>query len=345
MASDPFSEDLTEEEKFLFDDVLQLVAERARAITGADGVAIALAERDGIICRASSGVIAPDPGVRLDPKSAFSGACLRTGKIVRCDDVENDSRVNLQACQRLGTRAVVAVPLFGQHNVVGLLEAFSRDAYAFNESDVRSLSLLGELILAALRPEQEERLSEVASAAIFDTTESSALVDATESFMSAGSRPAPDPLAREIPERHVQEIEAKLFRHSPDLLNFGEYEKVVPARPGMLVVTAAVIVAALFAGGLGWKMWNQGGHAFNIAAPEPAKGSVAAAAALVSSDAKAETQSTEETLDATATAPSTTMADDTVPEAQTGDAHPAVLPIVTDVRHWSSSDASTVAID
>src|SRR2546428_1460104 len=345
VASDPFSEDLTEEEKFLFDDVLQLVAERARAITGADGVAIALAERDGIICRASSGVIAPDPGVRLDPKSAFSGACLRTGKIVRCDDVENDSRVNLQACQRLGTRAVVAVPLFGQHNVVGLLEAFSRDAYAFNESDVRSLSLLGELILAALRPEQEERLSEVASAAIFDTTESSALVDATESFMSAGSRPAPDPLAREIPERHVQEIEAKLFRHPPDLLNFGEYEKVVPARPGMLVVTAAVIVAALFAGGLGWKMWNQGGHAVNIAAPEPAEGSVAAAAALGRSDAKAETQSTEETLDATATPPSTTTADDTVQEAQTGEGHPALPPIVTDVRHWSPSDARPVAID
>ncbi len=347
MASDPFSEDLTEEEKFLFDDVLQLVAERARAITGADGVAIALAERDGIICRASSGVIAPDPGVRLDPKSAFSGACLRTGKIVRCDDVENDSRVNLQACQRLGTRAVVAVPLFGQHNVVGLLEAFSRDAYAFNESDVRSLSLLGELILAALRPEQEERLSEVASAAIFDTTESSAIGHTTESFRSADSGPAPDPLAdqlaREIPKRHVQEFEAKVFRNPPDLLNFGEYEKAVPARPGMLVVTAAIIVAALFAGGLGWKMWNKGGHAFNIAAPEPAKASMAAAAPLVSSDAKAETQSPEETLDATP--PSTAVADDTVPEAQTGDAHPAVLPIVTDVRHWSSSDASTVAID
>src|SRR5947209_8186483 len=120
---------------------------------------------------------------------------------------EQVRRSRLQKQIWSGAAGRVALPLFGQHNVVGLLEAFSRDAYAFNESDVRSLSLLGELILAALRPEQEERLSEVASAAIFDTTESSALVDATESFMSAGSRPAPDPLAREIPERHVQEIE------------------------------------------------------------------------------------------------------------------------------------------
>lgn len=333
LASDSLSEDFAEEEKFLFDDVLQLVADRARAITGADGVAIALAEGDGIICRASSGAIAPDPGVRLDPRSAFSGACLRTGKIVRCDDVENDSRVNLQACLRLGTRAVVAVPLCGQCSVVGLLEAFSRDAHSFNESDVRSLSLLGELILAALRPEQEERLSEVASAAIFDTT---------ESHRTAATVLAPKPPV-DIPEPDAERVEVKVFRKTPEFPYFGEYEKTVPSRPGMLVVTAAIIVAALFAGGLGWKMWNKRANANNIATLDPVKAAIATSAQLVTSDAKADAQSPEENLDADqlSTAPS----DDDVPKAHAGDAKTTVLPLVTDVRHWSSFDASTVAID
>lgn len=159
-------EDLLAAEQFVLDEVLGLVAERALAITGADGVAIGLAEGDAIICRGSAGIIAPDAGARLNPKSGFSGACIRTGQIVRCDDVETDPRVDLQACRGLDTRSVVAVPLYGRHAVVGLLEAFSRDAYAFNDSDVRSLSLLAELIVAALKPEEELRLMQAARAAV-----------------------------------------------------------------------------------------------------------------------------------------------------------------------------------
>jgi len=153
--------DVWELEQFVLDEVLQLVSDRALAITGADGVAIALADGNAIICRASSGTIAPDPGVRLDPNSGFSGACLTSGHIVRCDDSENDTRVNVQTCRRLGARSMVAVPLSARQSVVGLLEAFSSEAFGFNDSDVRSLNLLAELILAALKPEEEDRLAEI----------------------------------------------------------------------------------------------------------------------------------------------------------------------------------------
>src|SRR5437879_1234493 len=84
------------EEQFILDEVLQLVAERAIAITGADGLAIALAENNEIVLCASAGVIKPDVGARIDRASAFSGACFRTAQIVRCDDTETDARVNLQ---------------------------------------------------------------------------------------------------------------------------------------------------------------------------------------------------------------------------------------------------------
>ena len=98
-------------EQFVLDEVLQLVAERALVITGADGVAVALAQDDAIVCRASAGSIVPDPGVRLDPNSGFSGECLVSGRIVRCDDIDTDPRVNLEACRRLGVRSMLAVPL------------------------------------------------------------------------------------------------------------------------------------------------------------------------------------------------------------------------------------------
>ncbi|MGA9759753.1 MAG: hypothetical protein WBQ51_15390, partial [Candidatus Sulfotelmatobacter sp.] len=72
-------------EQFVLDDVLQLVAERAIAITGADGLGVALAENNEIVLRASAGAIKPDVGQRIQRDSAFSGACFRTAQIIRCD--------------------------------------------------------------------------------------------------------------------------------------------------------------------------------------------------------------------------------------------------------------------
>jgi len=153
------------EEQFVLDEVLQLVAERAVAITGADGLAIALAENNEIVLRAAAGDVRPDVGARIDRDSAFSGACFSSAQIVMCDDTETDPRVNLQACRKLGARSMVAVPLCGRRRVIGLLEAFSTWPFAFNDSDVRNLSLLAELVLGALKPEDEDRFAESAQAA------------------------------------------------------------------------------------------------------------------------------------------------------------------------------------
>ena len=153
------------EEQFVLDEVLQLVAERAAAITGADGLAIALAQNDEIVLRAAAGTIRPDVGARIDRDSAFSGACFRTAQIFNCDDTETDSRVNLQACRKLGARSMVAVPLCGRRRVIGVLEAFCSWPFGFNDSDVRNLTLLAELVLAALKPEDEDRFAQSAQVA------------------------------------------------------------------------------------------------------------------------------------------------------------------------------------
>jgi N-acetylmuramoyl-L-alanine amidase/putative methionine-R-sulfoxide reductase with GAF domain len=174
------------QEQFILDEVLQLVAERAVAITGADGLAIALAENNEIVLRAAAGDVRPDVGARIDRDSAFSGACFRSAQIVMCDDTETDPRVNLQACRRLGARSMVAVPLCGRRRVIGLLEAFSTWPFAFNDSDVRNLSLLAELVLGALKPEDEDRFAESAQAAA--------------SRLEPASRPASLPAAAEPPK-------------------------------------------------------------------------------------------------------------------------------------------------
>ena len=154
-----------ESEKFVLDEVLQLIAERAVTITGADGLAIALAENNQIVLRAAAGMVRPDVGARIDRDSAFSGACFRMAQVINCDDTETDARVNLQACRRLGARSMVAVPLCGRRRVIGLLEAFSTWPFGFNDSDVRNLTLLAELVVGALRPEDEDRFAQSADVA------------------------------------------------------------------------------------------------------------------------------------------------------------------------------------
>ena len=154
-----------QDERFVLDEVLQLVAERAVAITGADGLAIALAENSEIVLRAAAGTVRPDVGARIDRDSAFSGACFRTAQVVNCDDTETDSRVNVEACRKLGARSMVAVPLCGRRRVIGVLEAFSTWPFGFNDVDVRNLSLLAELVLGALKPEDEDRFADSAQLA------------------------------------------------------------------------------------------------------------------------------------------------------------------------------------
>jgi N-acetylmuramoyl-L-alanine amidase/putative methionine-R-sulfoxide reductase with GAF domain len=244
-AHGPPAEDSWEYEQFVLDEVLQLVAERAQAVTGADGIAIALAEGDEIICRASAGEMAPDRGIRLDSKAGFSGACFRSARIVRCDDSERDSRVNLEACRRLGTRSMVAVPLLGQQSVVGLLEAFSTEPYGFNDSDVRSLNLLAELILAALKPEDEDRIVRAAKVAAAELR-----ANELESVRQIPVTPLPS--AAETPKENVplefskEDIAPSLFEDEASRHRLGR------------MLAAAVLLGALVAGG--W-WWRSGRHA------------------------------------------------------------------------------------
>jgi len=178
-------------EQFVLDEVLQLVAERAVGITGADGLAIALAENNEIVLRASAGTIKPDVGARIDRDSAFSGACFRLAQIIRCNDTESDDRVNVQACRRLGAHSMVAVPLCGRRRVIGLLEAFSSETYGFNDSDVRSLELLAELVVGALKPEDEDRFAEAAEAAATELEAAPALTEQSEGQQQDAQREIP----------------------------------------------------------------------------------------------------------------------------------------------------------
>src|SRR6202522_4184284 len=210
-------------EQFVLDEVLQLVAERAIAITGADGLGIALAENNEIVLRASGGRNKADVGARIQRDSAFSGACFRTAQIIRCDDTEQDDRVNVDACRKLGARSMVAVPLCGRRRVIGLLEAFSAEAFAFNDSDVSSLELLAELIVSALKPEDEDRFAQSAQVAEAELTAPEPLAPAIVAPQIVGSEiVASEIIASEIVSREIAASPIQAEPASPVAHNLSE---------------------------------------------------------------------------------------------------------------------------
>jgi hypothetical protein len=150
--------------------VLTLVASRSQSLLRASGAAVAMEGQQGqerkeqereeqqsekndartMICRASSGSSAPPVGVTLYVDSGFSGECVRSGKLLHCDDTETDERVDRQSCRALGIRSLVAVPVREREKIVGLLEVFSEQPNVFSENDSAVLQRLAETIQAAI---------------------------------------------------------------------------------------------------------------------------------------------------------------------------------------------------
>ena len=140
-------------------DDLAVVAQRAQAFTNASGVAIALSEgnADEIVCRARSEASAPEVGAALRVNGTFTGLCIQTGKELRCDDCETDTRVDTAAIRALGIRSMVVTPIRDENRVVGVLAAFAPTPHAFTITHVAVLKTMGDQISALLQKERRAR--------------------------------------------------------------------------------------------------------------------------------------------------------------------------------------------
>ncbi len=145
VAVEPADEEATAVETSV-DARLVSAAERAVLLTRADGSAIALNDGHDTRCRALAGEIAPPVGSRIDSQSGLTGACLRSGRVMRCDSTDSDLEVDRETCRRLGISSVLAAPIVHGGSVVGLIEVFSRQTFAFDESDCHALERLAETV-------------------------------------------------------------------------------------------------------------------------------------------------------------------------------------------------------
>jgi len=129
---------------------ISIIAEKAQALTGATGAAIALRRGNEIVCRARTGRTAPDVGVRLQTDSGLSAECVRTGEVLLCNDAESNPQVDWTTCRRMGVRSILVAPLRHFRRTLGVFEVLSSTPHAFDNNDVATMQFLSGMMVATI---------------------------------------------------------------------------------------------------------------------------------------------------------------------------------------------------
>jgi type II secretory pathway predicted ATPase ExeA len=118
---------------------LQSIVHQFQVATGASGAAIALGNKETMICRARSGTSAPSLGALINLESGLSGEAARSTNVVVCNDIEKDPRSDAVLCRALGIRSLVIIPLVDSDNLCGIVGIFSDRQDAFKQPELAAL--------------------------------------------------------------------------------------------------------------------------------------------------------------------------------------------------------------
>ncbi|MBV9670847.1 MAG: TonB family protein [Acidobacteriales bacterium] len=140
---------------------LTVIVERIRAVPWLSGAAVALERNGELVCLASAGT-APSVGAVIHSQEGLSGECIRARKTIYSADTKLDPRIDPDVAAQLGLRSVLIVPVLHESKLIGLVEAFSTEARAFDGGLVQKLERVAVLVAdaelnpARRRPERVE---------------------------------------------------------------------------------------------------------------------------------------------------------------------------------------------
>ncbi len=241
-------EDATTADKRI-NTLLASAVERAVLLTSADGAAIALDDGGGLACRATAGEIIALVGSRIDSQSGLTGACLRSGRVTRCDSTDSDPLVNRESCRSMGISSIIAAPIVHAGCIIGLIEVFSRRSHAFDNSDCYALERLAETVAdsAAMRASLDQH-----GTVCFNTTQTPEIAlhaaEAGQAQSAASISAAPPSLSREAPATILGDASSQLaILRLPAGYEFSLTEKLNLHKRVLLWSVAAIV--------LGFGLW------------------------------------------------------------------------------------------
>ncbi len=133
-----------------FEKILDLIADRARIVADATGIAIGLLSGNQLVYRAGTGSGAPYIGQHVRAVLSASGRTGPRKEILRVDNAENDPRIEAVICREFDTKALLIIPIYNGNFMAGVLEVLFRDPHSFDDGETRAYRMMAKLVEDAM---------------------------------------------------------------------------------------------------------------------------------------------------------------------------------------------------
>ena len=137
------------------DKAMAVVAERVTRITGGSGAAIAILEGGTVRYRAGAGAAALPVGSEAPLNAAVCAASLRTGQVIRSEDINLEFLFDPAPCRQRGILSLVVVPVYREDEIMGALELYFERVRGFVEQDIHTCQLMAGLVTEAIGRDAE----------------------------------------------------------------------------------------------------------------------------------------------------------------------------------------------
>jgi putative methionine-R-sulfoxide reductase with GAF domain len=142
------------------DKALAVVAERVARITNASGAGIGILDEATVRYRGGAGAPALPAGTEVPLETAVCQASIRTGQVIRTEDLDTEFLFDPEPCRKRGIRSLLAVPIYYDGQIAGALELYFARIRGFVEEDIHTCQLMAGLVTEALSRDATPALKE-----------------------------------------------------------------------------------------------------------------------------------------------------------------------------------------
>jgi len=132
------------------DKAMGVIAEKVARIAGATGAAIGILDGKIVRYRAGAGAPALPLGSEVPLSGALCAASIRTGQVIRSEDVNTEVVFDPEPCLQRGILSLVAVPIYHDGDIVGALELYFDKIRGYAEQDIHTCQLMAGLVTEAI---------------------------------------------------------------------------------------------------------------------------------------------------------------------------------------------------
>jgi len=137
---------------------MAVIAEKVARIAGATGAAIGILDEKTVRYRAGAGAPALHVGSEVPLSVAVCAASIRTGQVIRSDDVNTEVLFDPEPCRERGILSLLAVPIYHDGDIVGALELYFDRAHGYAEQDIHTCRLMAGLVTEAIGRDADSKL-------------------------------------------------------------------------------------------------------------------------------------------------------------------------------------------